>query len=207
MKKLTIAFLLFIGIVSTACAEKMEAGVDKLVNQPTQTGDKIEVLEFFWYGCPHCFTLEPHMQKWKKTKPDNVEFIRVPVVFSKHFKVHARTYYALDMMGDIEALNPKIFSTIHNRKIRNTLDTLDKMSVFVKKHDVDQEKFLKAYNSFAVETKLRKAIKLMKGYDVKGVPAVAVNGKYYVNGQSAGSYENLIKVVDKLIKKETSSKN
>ena len=207
MKKLTITILLLVGLISSACAEKMEAGVDKIVTQATQTGDKIEVLEFFWYGCPHCYTLEPHMKKWLKTKPDNVEFIRVPAVFSKHFKVHARTYYALEMLGSIETLHPKIFSTIHNRKLRNKLDTLDKMSAFIKKHDVDQEKFLKAYNSFAVETKMRKAIKMMNGYDVKGVPAVAVNGKYYVTGQSAGSYENLIKVVDRLIKKETSSKS
>lgn len=206
MKKLSITLLLFVGLIGVACAEKMEAGVDRLVSQPTQTDDKIEVLEFFWYGCPHCYSLEPHMQKWLKTKADNVEFIRVPAVFSKHFKVHARSYYALDIMGVIEEVHPKIFSAIHNRNKKQKLDKLDSMTAFLKKQNIDTDKFVKTYNSFGVESKLRKAIKLVNDYEVRGVPAVAVNGKYYVTGQSAGSYENLIKVIDRLIDKESRAK-
>lgn len=206
MKKLSITLLLLVGLIGAACAEKMETGVDRLVSQATQTDDKIEVLEFFWYGCPHCYTLEPHMQKWLKTKADNVEFIRVPAVFSKHFKVHARSYYALDMMGVIEEVHPKIFKAIHNKNNKQKLNTLDSMTDFLKKHNVDTDKFIKTYNSFGVESKLRKAIKLIDDYEVKGVPAVAVNGKYYVTGQSAGSYENLIKVIERLIDKESTAK-
>lgn len=146
------------------------------------------------------------MQQWLKTKSDNVELIRVPAVFSKHFKVHARSYYALDMMGVIEEVHPKIFNAMHNRNKKLKLNTLDSMTKFLKKHNVDTDKFVKTYNSFGVESKLRKAIKIANNYEVKGVPAVAVNGKYYVNGQSAGSYENLIKVIDRLIDKESTAK-
>ena len=207
MKKLSITLLLFVGLISVACAEKMEAGVDRVVSQATQTDDKIEVLEFFWYGCPHCYSLEPHMQQWLKTKADNVEFIRVPAVFSKHFKVHARSYYALHIMGVIEEVHPKIFSALHSRNKKLKLNTLDSMTNFLKKQNIDTDKFVKTYNSFGVESKLRKAIKLVNNYEVKGVPAVAVNGKYFVTGQSAGSYENLIKIVDRLIDKESAAKN
>ena len=190
------------GVISSAQAKTYTSGKEYMpVSQFTQTGDKIEVLEFFWYGCPHCFSFEPTVKKWLDTKPDNVEFIRVPAVFRPSWKVHARTYYALGIMGITEKLHTKIFSAMHNKKLK--LDTLGKMSGFLERQKVDKTKFLAAYNSFAVENQLRKAIKALKDYDVKGVPAVAVNGKYYITGQSAGSFEKLIEIVNFLIKKET----
>lgn len=205
MKKIIVSIVLLMGLIGVAHAEKYEEGNEYIfVSQPTQTGDKIEVLEFFWYGCPHCFQFEPVVQKWLKTKPDNVEFIRVPAVFRPSWKVHARTYYALGIMGITEEHHTKIFSMIHNRKKK--LDTLESMSGFLERQKVDKKKFLNAYNSFAVETMVRKAIKKLKDYDVKGVPVVAVNGKYYITGQSAGSYEKMINIVNYLIEKEMALK-
>ena len=193
------------GIVSSVHAEAYTAGKEYMpVSVPTQTGDKIEVLEFFWYGCPHCYSFEPTIQKWLKTKPDNVEFIRLPAVFRPSWKVHARTYYALGIMGITEELHTKIFSAMHVKRMK--LDTLDAMSGFLERQKVDKKKFLAAYNSFTVETQLRKAIKALKDYNVRGVPAVAVNGKYYITAESVGSYGKLIDVINFLINKETADK-
>lgn len=205
MKKIITAFILFIGLAVSAHADNYAEGIEYLkVSQPTHTGDKIEVLEFFWYGCSHCYTFEPHVQKWLKTKPDNVEFVRVPAVFRPSWKVHGRTYYALEIMGITEEMHTKIFSAMHNKKLK--LKTVEAMAKFLARQKVDKKKFLEAYNSFAVENMLRKAIKKLKNYKVQGVPAVAVNGKYYITGSTAGSYERLIDIVNHFIKKETANK-
>ena len=206
MRKIIVAFMLFVGLTVSACAETYVEGKQYMpISQPTQTGEKIEVLEFFWYGCPHCFSFEPRIQKWLKTKPDNVEFVRLPAVFRPSWKVHARTYYALEIMGIIEEMHIKIFSAMHNKRLK--LDTLAAMSGFLERQKVDKKKFLATYNSFAVENMLRKAVKKLKDYNVRGVPAVAVNGKYYITGESAGSYDKLIDVINFLIKKETAAKD
>ena len=205
MKKVIVTIMLFMGLTLSVQTHAYTAGVEYLsVSQPTQTGDKIEVLEFFWYGCPHCYTLEPHMQKWLKTKPDNVEFFRVPAVFRPEWKVHARTYYALEEMGIIEEIHPKIFSMMHAK--RKALNDLNAMTEFLEKKKVNKEKFLEIYNSFSIENKVRKVLKLLKDYNVRGVPAVVVNGKYYVTGKTAGTYEKLIDVVNHFISEETAAK-
>ena len=205
MKKNIVALILLIGLVGVAQAKNFTEGKEyKSVSVSKQTDDKIEVLEFLWYGCPHCYAFEPTVQKWLKSKPDNVEFIRVPAIFRPNWKVHARTYYALEQMGILEELHPKIFYRMH--KDRKRLDKLEVMAGFLEGKKVDKEKFIAAYNSFAIETKVRKAIKLLKDYDVKGVPAVAVNGKYYITGESAGTYEKVIEVINYLVEKETAAK-
>ena len=204
MKKVIAAVVLFVGLVASVQAGNYVEGKHYMpISQPTDTGDKIEVLEFFWYGCPHCFSFEPSLQKWLKTKPDNVEFVRLPAVFRPSWKVHARTYYALEMMGVIEEAHTKIFSAMHNKRMK--LDTLESMSGFLARQKVDKKKFLASYNSFSVETKLRKAIKKLKSYNIRGVPAVAVNGKYFITSEKAGSYKNMIEILDFLIKKETAA--
>jgi thiol:disulfide interchange protein DsbA len=205
MKRVFATVVLFLGLVASVQAGNYVEGKHYAsISQPTETGDKIEVLEFFWYGCPHCFSFEPSVQKWLKTKPDNVEFVRLPAVFRPSWKVHARTYYALEMMGIIEETHTKIFSAMHNKRMK--LDTLESMSGFLERQKVDKKKFLATYNSFTVETKLRKAIKKLKSYNIRGVPAVAVNGKYFITGEKAGSYKNMIEILDFLIKKETAAK-
>ncbi len=203
MKKFAYVFLLFSFVIAPACAETYTEGKDYAVieQQPTSTGDKIEVLEFFWYGCPHCNTFEPFLQSWKKQLDDNVEFIRVPTVFRPSWKVHARAYYALQAMGKIEALHPKIFEAMH--KQRKRLDSMNKMADFVAEHGVDRDEFTKQYQSFSIDGHVRKANKLVKNYGITGVPAIAVNGKYKVDGRMAGSYDRMIKIIDYLIAKES----
>jgi thiol:disulfide interchange protein DsbA len=159
------------------------------------------VLEFFWYGCPHCYSFEPLVNKWKQNKPGNVEFVRVPATFQPLWVLHARAYYALQMLGVGEEIHPKFFSEIHNKK--NYMKTLDALTVFVQEYGVERSEFIDAMNSFTVENQVRKATKLVTDYKLNGVPAVAVNGKYLISASMAGSYDNMIKIMNYLIEKET----
>jgi thiol:disulfide interchange protein DsbA len=203
LKKVLIIFSMLLVISGTACAETYQEGKHyKLVDQPrTIDSDKIEVLEFFWYGCPHCYSFEPYISKWKQGKPDNVEFVRVPATFQSLWTLHARAYYALQMLGVGEQIHPKFFSEIHNKK--NYMKTLDALTVFVQEHGVGRSEFIDAMNSFTVESNVRKATKLVKDYDLNGVPAIAVNGKYLISASMAGSYDNMIKIMNYLIEKES----
>ncbi len=202
MKKSLIFLLLMMSSVMVQAAGYTE-GVNykKVVPQPTDTGSKIEVLEFFWYGCPHCYSFEPYIKAWKKTKPANVEFVRIPAVFRPDWEVQARTYYALSNMGVIEDLHGKIFAAIHKDKQR--LNKKESLTDFVVKNGVDRKKFEAEYNSFSVDSMVRKAKKKQTAYKIQGVPSVAVNGKYLTSGSMSGSYENLIKIMDYLIEKES----
>jgi thiol:disulfide interchange protein DsbA len=202
MKKLLVFLLLLVNSALLQAANYVEGTHYKsLPQQTTDSADKIEVLEFFWYGCPHCFTFEPHIQSWKKTKPANVEFKRVPAIFRPDWEVQARAYYALTNMGDIESVHVKIFEAIHKNKKR--LNNLQVIADFVEKNGVNRKKFVEEYNSFAVDGMVRKAKKKQAAYKIEGVPAVVVNGKYLSSGSMSGSYDNLIKIINHLIDLES----
>jgi thiol:disulfide interchange protein DsbA len=203
LKKALLVFSILFIFNSMACAETYEEGKHyKRVDQAkTFDGDNVEVLEFFWYGCPHCYSFEPYIGKWKKNKPGNVEFVRVPATFQPLWVLHARAYYALQMLGAGEKIHPKFFSEIHNKK--NYMKTFDALTVFVQEYGVERSEFIDAMNSFTVETQIRKATKLVTDYKLNGVPAIAVNGKYLVSASMAGSYDNMIKIMNYLIEKET----
>lgn len=205
MKKLFIFLSLMLSAALVQAAAPVE-GVDykKLSPQATETGDKIEVLEFFWYGCSHCYNFEPHIKAWKKTKPANVVFKRVPAIFRPEWEIQARAYYALSNMGVIEDMHGKIFDALNkDKKNRQRLNTKKLITAFVVKHGVDEKKFLAEYGSFAVDGMVRKAIKKQAAYKIQGVPSVIINGKYLASGSMSGSYENLIKTLNVLIKQET----
>ena len=201
-KALLVISILFI-FNSMACAETYEEGKHyQRIDQPkTIDSDKVEVLEFFWYGCPHCYSFEPYLNKWKTNKPENVEFVRVPATFQPLWVLHARAYYALQMLGVGEEIHTKFFSEIHNKK--NYMKTFDALTVFVQEYGVERSEFIDAMNSFTVETQIRKATKLVTDYKLNGVPAVAVNGRYLISASMAGSYDNMIKIMSYLIEKET----
>ena len=204
MKKILIFLFLALNATLLQAADFVE-GVDykKLAQQATETGDKIEVLEFFWYGCPHCYSFEPYIKAWKKTKPANVVFKRVPAIFRPDWEVQARAYYALSNMGVIEAQHGKIFEALNKKKSRLKLNTKELITDFVVKNGVDEKKFLAEYSSFAVDSMVRKAKKKQAGYQIQGVPSIAINGKYLTSGSMSGSYENMIKIIDALIERES----
>jgi len=202
MKKLLVFIFLIVSTI--ACqAESYKEGVHykALPQQEAVSGDKVEVLEFFWYGCPHCYSFEPFIKSWKKSKPANVEFKRVPAIFRPDWEIQARTYYALSNMGVIEDLHGKIFTAIH--KDKNRLNKKEHLVNFVSQNGVDRKQFLDEYNSFAVDTMVRKAKKKQKAYQIQGVPTVIINGKYQTSASMAGNYDNLIKIIDYLVKKES----
>ena len=203
LKKTSVLFALLFFFTGTINAEPFEEGIHfKRIDQSnTLASDKVEVLEFFMYGCPHCYSFEPYLNKWEKAKPDDVEFIRVPATFNALATLHARAYYALQMLDAGEKIHPKFFSEIHNNK--NLMRSVDELAVFVQKYGVDRSEFIDAMNSFAVEGNIRKATKLVKEHEINGVPAVTVNGKYLISASMAGSYDNMVKIIDYLIQKET----
>ena len=203
-----IAYVAFFVFMASGCAqsEDHKEGVEykRITDQPTESTDKVEVLEFFWYGCPHCYKFEPILSNWLKTKPSNVEFIRVPTVFRPEWKVHARAYYALKAMGLGEKYHIALFDVLHKEK--KSVYTEDQVTDFLVSQGVNEEDFKSAYAAFSVDGQVRKVLKKVKAYGLEGVPAMAVNGKYLVSAKEAGSYGNMRKIVDYLVKKEEAAK-
>ncbi len=200
---LKVVFFLFISFASLSQAEPL--GYETLSPaQPTQNLDKIEVIEFFWYGCPHCYSLEPTMEKWLKTKPANVEFIRQPAIFSSLWGKHAKAYFVAEALNVVDKVHADFFDAIQNKKQK--LTTEDQLAAFFVAHGVDETKFRETFNSFLIDAKLRQAKAMAPRYGITGVPAIIINGKYKTNGPLAKSHENMIKVMDQLIQQESQAK-
>jgi protein dithiol oxidoreductase (disulfide-forming) len=172
------------------------------LSQPVASGaaGKIEVIEFFWYGCPHCNAFEPTLEMWSKKLPGDVAFHRVPVAFSAEpFGAHQRIFYALESLGLVPSLHRKVFYAIHNDRMR--LDKPADIAAFMEKNGVDGKQFLDTYNSFGVATKARQATQQSTDYKIDGVPAIGVQGRYYTSGPLAGSNEKSLAVADYLIQR------
>jgi thiol:disulfide interchange protein DsbA len=158
----------------------------------------VEVLEFFWYGCPHCHSFEPLLEAWVKKLPDDVAFRRVPVAFRPEpFEAHQKIYYGLEAMGQLGAMHRRVFHAIHNERLR--LDRLPDIAAWLDKNGVEGVKFTEVANSFAVQTKLRQARQLTDAYRIDGVPALGVHGRFYTSGSLAGSLDRALSVTDFLI--------
>ncbi|ESS69687.1 thiol:disulfide interchange protein DsbA [Methyloglobulus morosus KoM1] len=199
--------LFFISFAGLSNAEEQSSTGYEAVSppQPTTNPAKVEVIEFFWYGCPHCYSFEPSLSKWLKTKPANVEFIRIPAVFSEEWGKHAKAYFTAEALGVIDAVHGDLFDGIQQAKQagKHELETEDQLAKFFVAHGVKEADFREAYNSFMVDSKMRQAPALAAKYGITGVPAIIVNGKYRTNGTLAGSQEKMIDVINTLIKKES----
>ena len=158
---------------------------------------KIEVVEFFWYSCPHCNVFEPTFAAWKQKAPANVVVRRVPVAFNASFVPQQKLYFALQSMDNFDAMHVKVFHAIHVE--RNKLAKDEDIFNWVAKQGVDVNKFKEAYNSFNVSSQVRKATQLQQAYDVEGVPSMGVAGRYYTDGPRAGSMPNVLRVVEYLV--------
>ena len=173
---------------------------------PTGTPGKIEVLEFFWYECPHCNAFEPALETWAKRQPDEVALRRVPVWFREEpFTIQQRLFYTLEALGLLPTLHGKVFSAIHNDRTR--MRTAEDLSAFALKNGVDPLKFIAAYNSFSVQSKSLQARQTAAAYRIDAVPAMGVQGRYFTNGTLAnagsgpGSNDRMLVIVDALIAK------
>ena len=158
---------------------------------------KIEVVEFFWYSCPHCNRFEPQLEAWLKKLPKDVYFRRAPVSFRPDFEPQQKLYYTLEAMGKVDAMQKKVFDAIHIQQQK--LTTADDIIAWAGVQGLDKAKFTETYNSFPVATKARKATQLQDQYKVQGVPALGVNGRFYTDGTQAGTMERALVVTDFLI--------
>lgn len=165
---------------------------------PTEApAGKIEVVEFFWYSCPHCNAFEPKLNAWLKKLPPDVSFRRVPVAFRDDFVPQQRLYYTLEAMGKVDQLHDKVFEAIHvKHEPTNREETI---VAWAQKNGLDVARFRDLYNSFSVQTKARRATQLQDAYKVDGVPALGIAGRWYTDGEMAGNMDNALQVVDFLV--------
>jgi thiol:disulfide interchange protein DsbA len=160
---------------------------------------KIDVIEFFWYGCPHCFAFEPSLDAWSKKVPADVAFRRVHVGFTALHQTHQKIFCTLEAMGLVEQMHRKVFNAIHQQ--RRHLDKEADIQAFATENGVDGAKFMDVFKSFAVQTKARQYSQLTDAYKIDGVPALGVHGRYYTSVALAGSHEKALQVVEFLAQK------
>ena len=187
--------------LAQAQARAFQSGSDYLTLEkpaPTEApAGQVEVVEFFWYNCPHCNGFEPMFDAWAKKQAKDVSIRRVPIAFRPDFEPQQRLYYVLEGMGKVDELHKKVFYAIHVEK--QPLNTADQIAAWVDKQGIPKAKFMEMYNSFSVSTKARKATQLQDGYALDGVPALGINGRYFTSGTQAKTLERSLQVADSLI--------
>lgn len=201
------AFLAFSSLLSVS-SFAADAADDKpyteLTNAvPTSDPGRIEVVEVFWYGCPHCYHFEPLINPWVAKLPNDVNFQHIPAIFGGAWDAHAQMFLTLDTLG----LEPKVRAAVFDaiQKQGKRLTSPQEQADFLASQGVDKDKYLKTYDSFAVKNRLQKDTKLLKDYGITGVPTLIINGKYRVELSQAGGPENALKAADQLIEKERST--
>ena len=172
--------------------------------QPTNTSDKVEVVELFWYTCPHCYDFDrDYLKAWREKMPDYVAFVHMPAVFGpkKRWKPLVKAYYVAEALDILDKVHTPLFEAVHDKKprLRNKVKALQN---FFAKYGVSEEDFTDTYDSFGVDAKMKRARDLTKRYGVNSVPSIVVNGKYRLGSRKAGGSKNLMRILDYLIEKE-----
>lgn len=194
-------------VLALLCASYAQAGEGYKVlsqPQPVSSGNKVEVIEFFFYECSHCDHLHGPLAAWEKQKPKDVELQMVPVIFRPSLEPLARAYYALESMGKIDKMHAAIFEAIHVKGV--DLRDEGKIADFVAKNGVDRVKFSAAYNSFSVGSKLNRSNQLVSSYRVMGTPTIAVDGKYIITGLQPDETIRVLDEVVRIARKERSKR-
>ncbi len=179
---------------------KFEEGVDYITldkRVPADVGvGKIEIIEFFWYSCPHCNAFEPRFASWIKSAPKDLVIKRAPVRFREDFEAQQRMYYVLEALNKVEALHAQVFKAIHVDRLN--LTTSDNLANWAVAHGIEKNKFMEVFNSFGVATQAKRAAQLQESFKVQGVPALGVAGRFYTDGSLAGSMDRALLVVEYL---------
>ena len=183
--------------LAPAAAQQQAPFIELSPPLPTDSKGKIEVVEFFWYECPHCYALEPLLEAWVKKLPKDVEFRRIPATFNERWVLSARVYYALEAMGLVDKLHRPLMDAIHKDRLRITDER--QLTEWLQSKGVDVAKFSATLKSFAVESRLKRAQSLVQGSRIDGVPALMVNGQYVVAAGAGGSEERMLAIADSLI--------
>ncbi len=192
---LILSFLMVI-MQSFAYAQKYV----QISTEKQQDSKNIIIYEFFWYGCPHCFNLEPTMDRIEGDLEKDTKVIKVPVALRQSWVAHAKLYYALEQMGKIDDMHNLIFEEIHIEN--NRLVTEDQIVSFLGQHGIDTTKFLEKFNSFGTEARIKKSGNLARKYQINSVPTIIVNGRYLTSGSYVSSYDELYSVVNLLVERE-----
>ena len=211
IKRLLLPLSLLVLSLSCSAAEEpaqtyVEGTHYKLITPAVRTAnaDKIEVAEFFWYGCGHCYTFEPVIQQWEKTLPDDVDFRGSPAIWNPKMELHAKAFYTAQVLGVMDTMHPVIFQAMNVD--RKPLSSEAEIAKLFAANGVPEEDFLKAFNSFGVSSQVRQANSRARAAKITGTPAMMVNGKYHISTREAGSQANMLKVAEFLIEKERAAK-
>jgi thiol:disulfide interchange protein DsbA len=191
----------FLGNLPAWAQQAFKSGKDYItLDKPLATdagSGKIEVLEFFWYSCPHCNAFEPQFAQWAKNAPKDVVVRRIPVAFREDFAPQQRLYFTLEAMDLVEKMHVRVFTAIHGEKLMLNSDAA--VLSWIEKQGIDKAKFSETYKSFGVATKCKRAVQLQNDYKIEGVPSLGVAGRYYIDGTLAGSMDRALKVAESLL--------
>ncbi len=205
--RMAIVSLFALMLSFTAAAAEFKEGVHYervAVPQPVRTGEKIEVLELFWYKCPHCYSLEPSVHEWLQNKPEIAEYVPLPAVLSQGWTFHARAFYTFEALGMLEELHGAFFTAIH--KERKRLTNKNDLAEWAATQGADANDVKQAFDSFAVDTKTRQARQASGKYGITGVPAIVVGGKYRTSVRMAGGEKQVFELVNFLVEKAQSER-
>ena len=200
-------FSLVLGASSLLCApawsqaQAFKAGKDyQVLDKPVATeanNGKVELIEFFWYSCPHCNAFEPTFAQWLKSAPKDVLVRRVPVAFREDFAPQQRLFYTLEAMDLLEKMHARVFAAVHGERL--PLNTEALIMGWIEKQGVDKVKFAETYKSFSVASKIKRATQLQNEFRIEGVPSFGIAGRYYTDGSMAGGMERALKVAESLL--------
>ena len=180
----------------------MRAGVDHVEIEPQPVGvtSGVEVIDFFWYGCPHCNNLQPGLERWISRKSADVTVRRIPAILRETWAPHARIYYTLEALGEVQRLHQRVYDSYHIEKL--AMSRPEVMSDWAVHHGIPRERWDEAYSSTAIERKLEEAARLTRAYRVTGTPSLVVQGRYLTSGNMAESLDGLINTLDRLVTRE-----
>ncbi|MEX0732514.1 MAG: thiol:disulfide interchange protein DsbA/DsbL [Aquisalimonadaceae bacterium] len=203
MRSILAAAIVALLLSGSAFAQEYRAGVHyRVLDKPqrTQTEDRIEVREFFSYACPHCYSFFPHVRDMENRMGDDVEIVHNPVIFNQNWVPLARAYMTADALGVVDQVHGAIFVAYHDERKR--LGTEDEFAALFAAQGVDEKAFREAWNSFAVDTGMRRADRAARDFGVASTPTMAVNGKYVIDVRTSGGQENMIRIIEHLVEKE-----
>jgi protein dithiol oxidoreductase (disulfide-forming) len=197
------AVLLFAAAAGAGSAQdaiKVRQNIDYrlIAQQPVETGGRIEVIEFFWYGCPYCNELQPALEEWIKRKPDDVTLRRIPVILRDSWAQHARIYYTLELLGEVGRLHPQVYHSYHVEELH--MSKPEVMEQWAATHGIERRKWIDAYYSPEVDARVAHAFQLTKRYDVQGTPSLVVGGRYLTSSSMTPTVRGLVPVLEDLVR-------
>ena len=194
--------LAFLALAGSALAQEIRARQNieyrVIPAQPVETGERIEVIDFFWYGCPYCNELQPALEDWIKRKPDDVAVRRVPAILKDNWAPHARIYYTLELLGEAERLHLKVYHSYHVEEL--SMSKPDVMEQWAVKNGIERRRWVDAYFSPEVDARIARAFQAAKRYNVQGTPSVVVDGRYLTSSSMTPTVRGMVPVVEDLVR-------